>query len=133
MCVNPNRIHVEHVFYQDTSVLVSSSRFSVGGITFPIGQISSVAIVKLRNRRWLPLVIGFVGFALFNAHKASHLFERGLGVVLMLAAVYVLFFERKYAVQVFTSAGGRNLLVSKDKAYVRKVVAALNEAIVYRA
>ena len=105
---------MEHIYYQDKAVLVSSSRFSVGSRTYPLRNISSVAAIKLRERRWVPLVIGFFGFAAFNAHPSSDLFGRGLGVVLMLAAVYVWVFERKYAVQVFTNAGEVNVLVSKD-------------------
>jgi len=131
----------EKIFLDDDSVLVSNSRYLVKstGATYAMNQINTVAVwtVKPDDLSLLqPIGIAAAGLLFYYYIRPSGVF----GVVTLMVSVGFLclaVFQWKtarnnYFVLINTSNGSQQSLESADVSYCQKVVAALNEAIIYR-
>ena len=130
----------ETTYYSDGKVHISNARAVIGGKTYAMANITSVsASTKTPNRLW-PLFFGGVG-ALFVLVGIVLLITRdsmggstlGCGAVgLVIGVLMWVSTKTQYLVVIGSASGEVQALRSQDEKYVRKVVAALNKAIVER-
>jgi len=117
----------ETVFFSEGNVSVSDSRFIVNGQTYAMSGITSVKPSITPANRIAPAVIALVGGAL-----AYHgMWGWGIGLVVIGVAM---FFTMKdtHAVTLRTSGGDVQALTSTNHGYIKRVIDALNDAIVHR-
>ncbi|MGE8513441.1 MAG: DUF6232 family protein [Chryseobacterium culicis] len=118
----------ETIFYHDSSIKVTQSRFITNSKTYTMRNISSVyifEIIKSKNKALLLIVIGFI--LLFSKEFLW------MGIIILILAFWWFFtIKNQYAVRISTNAGEVNSIVSKDRDYIQKIVNALNEAIIHR-
>lgn len=118
----------EVVFYQDSMVKVTQSRFITNSKTYAMRNISSVHLFEIVKSRKLPGFLLVVGFFMLFAGEL-----RIAGVILMLLGGLILIFTKNdFAVRISTNSGEANSIISKDRGYVQDIVDALNEAIIHR-
>ncbi|MBE4950612.1 DUF6232 family protein [Chryseobacterium culicis] len=123
-----NQTQNETIFYHDSSIKVTQSRFITYSKTYTMRNISSVyifEIIKSKNKALLLIILGFL--LLFS----KEIFWLGI-IVLILGFWWIYTIKNEYAVRISTNAGEVNSIVSKDKDYIQKIVNALNEAIIHR-
>lgn len=118
----------EKVFYQDSQVQVTQSRFVARSRTFAMRNISSVSIFKKEKSRFLEIVMIIAGLiCLFNTSSLV------FGLLLIVAAVLLLFLlKNEYTVRISSNSGESDGFISTDKELVEKIVDAVNEAIIFR-
>jgi hypothetical protein len=118
----------EKTFYRDDSVVVTQARFVANGKTYAMRNISSVSLMKKARSRLFEFICFFIG-ALLLFSTNTLLF----GVILILLGLALLFLLKdEYSVRIQSNSGEADGFISKNKDYVGKVVAAVNEAIVFR-
>jgi hypothetical protein len=118
----------EKTFYQDSDVMVTQSRFIVGGKTYAMRNISSVHVGKIEPSR-----VGAGLLLLFGMLLCFSDSSRAVGIVLVvLSAVWLFLLKNKYAVRISSNSGEANSLVSKNQSYISQIVAAVNDAMVYK-
>jgi len=116
----------EKVFFKDSTVTVTQSRYICSGKTYAMRNISSVSIFKIEKSRKGAIVLLIVGILLLIPEGT-----RIIGLILaVLGGIWVYTIKDEYAVRISTNAGEANSLVDKDEAYIQKIVDALNDAIV---
>lgn len=124
----------EPVIYQDQAVTVTKTRFIAWGKTYAMNQVVSVrsGFKAASNGGWvLLLLVGIVMLPLGIGEKQTALAIVG-GLLLVLAIAGMRASKGTYSVVLTTSSGEVQAISTKERAYVDKVVAALNEAIVAR-
>ena len=130
----------ERVLLEESGVTVTTARFMVGAQTYAMSSVNSVASFTVRESRLAAgcgVLIG-VGFLLFGASAIFEPRSRGVGILLVLAAVALFVVigskvaKHTYAVRLTTSSGQVEALQSKELEFVQRVVKALNDAIVAR-
>lgn len=120
-----NLIQQERVFFQDTFVTITQSRYIARGKTYAMRNISSVAIFKIPADNTPEIIIVVCGVLLLAAY--------GLGILLIILGIYLIRKKKpSYAVRINTNAGETNSLISPNLAYIKKIVNAINEAIIQR-
>ncbi|MCC3217303.1 DUF6232 family protein [Chryseobacterium sp. X308] len=118
----------ETIFYHDSSIKVTQSRYITHSKTYAMRNISSVyifEIIKSKNKALLLIIVGFI--LLFS----KEIFWMGI-IILILGFWWFFTIKNQYAVRISTNAGEVNSIVSKDRDYIQKIVNALNEAIIHR-
>jgi len=120
-------IEQEKVFLQDSNVTVTQSRFVSGGKTYAMRNISSVSLHKIEKSRMGPILIIILGIVFLIAKS----YPIGLGL-LLLGGLWLFGIKDQFSVRIQSNSGEADGLVSVDKIYVEKVVASINNAIVYR-
>ena len=122
------QVQNETTFFRDNNVVVTQSRYVTNSKTYAMRNISSVHVFEIIKSKRLPTVLGAIGLVVLIGSESKI-----LGVVMMAIAI-ALFFSIKndYAVRISTNSGESNSLISKDEIYIRKIVSALNDAIVHR-
>jgi len=117
----------ERVFFQDSNVTITQSRYVVGDNTYSIRNITSVSNFKVvkssKGASWL------ICFGIFLLIYNS---TRILGGILIVAGIFWILPNDKYSVKIITNAGETYSLTSKNREYIQKIVDALNEAIIQR-
>ena len=116
----------EKTFFEYESVKITNARFVVDGQTFAMSNVTSVNPLEQPPKRLIGIVLLVVGlFALFE--------NAFFGVPVIAVALYYLYKQRAvYHVMLRTSGGETKALTTYQRDYLDKVIAALNEAIVYR-
>jgi hypothetical protein len=118
----------EVTFYQDANVTVTQSRYITDSKTYAMRNISSVHIFEIIKSRKLPLILIVIGLLLLFPENSKI-----VGFLVAAAGVILWFFiQNEFAVRISTNSGEANSIVSKDRAYIEKIVNALNKAIVHR-
>lgn len=118
----------ERTFYQDPNVMVTQSRFIVGGKTYAMRNISSVHVGKIEPSR-----IGAGLLLLFGILLSFSDASRAIGIIaVVLGAIWLFLLKNKYTVRISSNSGEANSLVSKDQGYISQIVAAVNDAMVYK-
>jgi len=118
----------EKTFYHDDSVVVTQARFVANGKTYAMRNISSVSLMKKARSRFFEFICFFIG-ALLLFSSDTLLF----GVMLILLGLALLWLLKdEYSVRIQSNSGEADGFISKNKEYVGKIVAAVNEAIVFR-
>ena len=117
----------EKVFYQDSKVSVTLSRYIAANKTYAMRNISSVSIFKMSQSRTMPILLLVFGIILVITEVYS------FGVTLaLIGGIWLFTIKDKFSVRISTNAGEANSIVSSDKIYIQKIVDALNEAIIQR-
>lgn len=129
--VEPGPGSIERVLFQDALVTVTTARVQVQQTTYPTLNITSVReLVEPR-----PVSVLALGGCLLIMGLLCASFETvllgmsGLGLVIIVAYFAI---PPKYWVRIGTAGAETNAVFSKDPAWTRAVVAAINEAIVVR-
>lgn len=118
----------ETTFYQDPTVTVTQSRFVTQSKTYAMRNISSVHIFEIVKSKVIPIILIILGLPMLISKET--LFYGFL--VILFGILWLILNKNQYAVRISTNAGEANSIVSKDKAYIQKIVNALNEAIIHR-
>lgn len=123
----------EIVYFEEGGVTVTNARAVMGGKTFAMVNITSVAMhEKPPNQLWaiLFLLSGILGTLLFFAEQYVC---GGFGLFLIVIAI-LMFRSSKtsYSVAVGSAGGETQALTSTDKDLINRIVIAMNEAIINR-
>lgn len=122
-------IKEEQIFYKDTNVTVTQTRYISGNKTYAMRNISSVSIFRVEQSRLGPKLIFIIGLLVFLISDDIKM----LGLILVaLGIIWYISIKDLFSVRISTNAGEANTLVSKDEPYIKKVVNALNNAIIHR-
>lgn len=118
----------EEFLFDEGDIKISKLRFIVGNQTYAMSGITSVKSESVSPNIAFPLLLFLLGL-LVLALEASPLIAGvliGCGVILLLTRY------GKHSVTLGTSGGEIQSYVSRDKSFIQKVVAALNDAIILR-
>ena len=124
----------ERTFYQDTTVIVTNSRCIVAGQTYAMSGITSVRPFTEVPSKAGPVILTIIG-ALFLMGGLSQQAAFGIVVGILMIVAGIAWFKSKkdiYHVVVHSASGESRLIHSTDQKYITNIIAALNEAIVYR-
>lgn len=110
----------EIVILSDDNVTVTNSRLVIGGTTYAMRNITSVACVKMEpdtTAAWQCTIWGIVLMCV------------GIGLVLEIIAIYLFATAKpRYALAVRTSGGEQHALEGSDPDFIQKVAQAINDA-----
>lgn len=121
-------IQNETTYYQDPSVTVTQSRFVAFSKTYAMRNISSVHIFEIVKSKMKAMLLILFGFPFLFSKEIFF-----VGIIMVALGIWWLTrIKNEYAVRISTNAGEANSIISKDKAYIQKIVNALNEAIINR-
>jgi Family of unknown function (DUF6232) len=115
----------ERVFLSEEGVVVSNARFSHGGQTYAMANITSVKGTRDGVGLW-PLAL-IIGLFILPAGGGTMVF----GLLMVALAIAAIWLRSSYVV-LHTSGGEQRALSSRNRDFVAKVVGALNEAIIHR-
>jgi hypothetical protein len=141
----------ETTYYQDGSVTVTNTRAILGAKTYSMANITSVSSATIPANRMPGVVITIVGLLITvcascpaigvlgsgdpDAIGGALVFGMGavFGLLIMgVGIVIAVMVKPSYVVKIGSASGEANALLSKDAAYIGKIVNAMNEAIVKR-
>jgi hypothetical protein len=124
----------EEIIYTDTNVSVSTSRVIISGTTYALRNITSVKMTFTPAKQGCAIAVIILGVLWAIGIMGS---KGGVAPALIIGAIVVtggVFWYRAakpdYHVSIASSAGERPAMTHKDKAYIEKIVDAINEAIV---
>lgn len=118
----------EKIFFSDSNVTVTKSRFVANGKTYAMRNISSVANFEKKKSRSIQILLIVIGIGLCFGDDTK---LYGVGVALM-GALALYFTKDEYSVRITTNAGEADGFISKDKAYIQNIVNGVNDAIIHR-
>ncbi|GGD63145.1 DUF6232 family protein [Caballeronia grimmiae] len=119
----------ERIFLDEGAIKVTNARLLVPGNTFAMSGITSVKHIE-KDRSWLAgTILVAVGVILLFCGLT---FVPMAVIALIPGAILLARGKPKYAISLMTSSGEVTAFSSQDKGLVRRVVDALNNAIVYR-
>lgn len=119
----------EQVFLNENGVSVSNSRMMYEGQTHAMSGITSVKSFEKKPSRTGPIILIVIGVLLLAAGKSAiigALFFLGGGIAWWVSQ------KADYSVLLTSASGEAKAYSSKDGEFVRKIVNAVNEAIVHR-
>ncbi|NOU46184.1 MAG: hypothetical protein HOO86_03880 [Bacteroidales bacterium] len=117
----------EKVFLDERGIKVTSARFISLGKTHSIAGVTEVSTFIHRPERKYPIIVAAIGIILllFKVYV--------FGVVLIAAGVaWWIIQKNEYSVMLSSASGNSDAFRDKDEAFIDRVVAALNDAIVHR-
>ena len=116
----------EKEFFNYEDVKVTNARFVNGNQTYAMSNITSVKSFVQKPSRLGGVIVLLVGLAIALNSPV-------VGLLIAAAAmVYLVLQKTKYHIMLATAGGEVSALTTHQSDYLQKVVAALNEAIVYR-
>jgi hypothetical protein len=116
----------EKVIFEENEISVTKSRYIVNDKTYVIRNISSVSVFKIIAHYSFTILWLLVGL-LLTASETVRIY----GIIIALSAIVVIFLKKnKYAVRITSNESKINSYISKDMAFVEKIVKALNEAVI---
>lgn len=126
----------EKTLVNEGGVVVSSTRFVVGGKTYPLAGITSVEAFTISAKRVPGIVLVALGVillvVLFQVVPSWTIAVGCGGILIVIGGAAAAAAKTKYAVRVATAGMQANALVSPDRQRVQRIVDALNQAIVQR-
>ncbi|QIY91829.1 DUF6232 family protein [Chryseobacterium gallinarum] len=118
----------ETIFYKDSFVTVTQSRYVTQSKTYAMRNISSVHVFEIIKSKSKAIILLILGLLLL---LSKDLFWVGI-ILSILGAWWLFTLKNEYAVRISTNAGEANSIVSKNRDYIQKIVNALNDAIIHR-
>ena len=123
-------------YYQDGTVTITNARAVLGGKTYAMSNITSVAMGAKPANVQPGIVVALIGLAI----AACSLSAGNSGAVGVIFGILVLvggialavMAKASYIVRIGSASGETDGLVSNDTEYVQKIVNAVNEAIIKR-
>lgn len=128
----------DKIFFSDSEVLVSLTRYKAGNTTYAMKDITSVALTETKSSRLLPVIFGLIAIIhlIFNIEFIGDLLtgKRLLDIPILIAicAFTNIFYSDSYSVTITNNSQQINTLEKNQKSYIESVVDALNKAIIYR-
>lgn len=123
-----NQVQNETTFYQDSSVTVTQSRYITQSKTYAMRNISSVHIFEIEKSKAPPILFILLGIPFLFSGEIFW-----IGLILIILGLLIFFtIKNEYSVRISTNAGEANSIISKNKEYIKKIVNALNDAIIHR-
>jgi hypothetical protein len=118
----------ERIFFQDSRVIVTQSRFVADGKTYAMRNIASVTNFKIKKSRTLPVIITSIGVLfLFDDNTRNYgLLMAGIG------GLWWYLIKDEFSVRINSNSGESDGFISKDRDYIQQIVDAVNNAIVFR-
>jgi|ERR1035437_124585 hypothetical protein len=118
----------EKIFYQDNNVTITQSQFIAGSKTYAIRNISSASNYEIKKSKTGAILLLVIGFFLSIPEPIRIL---GWGLIII-GVIWLIKIEGKYSVRISTDSGEENSFIHHDKAYIQKIVNALNDAIIHK-
>ncbi|PZQ16466.1 MAG: QacE [Rhodanobacter denitrificans] len=117
----------EKIFFDRGGVSVSNARFIVNGQTYAMNGVTSVKQgVNNPSRAW-PLLLGLLAIVvLLNEGSVWG------GLLLVVAILWWVAQKPEWIVVLNSSSGETKALSSADQSYIKGVIEALNQSIIYR-
>lgn len=132
----------ERIFFRESGVVVSNARFIVPAQTFAMAGITSVKTFREVPKRGglivlmlvgMLILLGGIGVASSNGIGGGSVGVIAFGLLLTAAAIFAATQQRdRFHLLLKTASGEAKALTSMDLAFIQRVVAGLNEAIVHR-
>ncbi|MFZ1219805.1 MAG: DUF6232 family protein [Chthoniobacterales bacterium] len=124
----------EETIYSDNNVSISTSRITAGGTTYALRNVSSVKMTTTPAKKGCAvalIIVGLIwGFAIIGS-KGGALGAIVLGGACVAGGILWLRAAKDdYHVAITSNAGEVKAFTSKDRSYIEKLVAAVNEAMV---
>ena len=117
----------ETVFFQHGNVTVTNTRFIVPGQTYAMSNVTSIKHLEKAPSRALGVIVAIIGILILFAH--AWLF--GL-IAIVLGAFLAWNAKGEYDVLLHTASGEVRAFRSPNRDLVTQIVAALNQAVVFR-
>lgn len=117
----------ETVFFERGNVVITNTRFIVPGQTYAMSNVTSIKHVETAPSK-LPGGIAIIAGALLLLGKIWVL----AAILIAAGAILLMKAKGKYDVMLQTASGEVRAFGSSDQDLVRQIVAALNQAIVFR-
>ncbi len=123
-------------FYDDGSIIIDSTKYTVSGTTYHINNITSVHIVEMnyndkKKGCWITVILSS-SFALFMFYTMTNI-GLFLGLIAFIFAFFnqpaIQIFESEYHVEILTSLGLQTIFSTSDEDKVLSIVEAMNRAI----
>ena len=119
----------EKVFLEEGGVTVTNARFIVPAQTYAMSGITSVKSYEKKPSRRGPITLIVIGgIAVLSGKDAL----AGGIILLVLALLWWVLSKTEFQVKLSTASGEATALRSKNSSWIRRVVNALNEAIIHR-
>jgi len=126
----------EQTFLNAEDIVVTNARFVVSGKTYAMNGVTSVRFGQKDPRRWGPILLFlYGGVNLLPGLLHSEFMFVAVPAALLFMGPAIFWWTRQkpvYSVVLTTAAGEAQALSSKDESLVRRVVDALNSAIIAR-
>ena len=125
----------EEVIYRDGNITVTNTRAILGGKTYAMANVTSVAMGKKAANRAPGIIVTLVGVIVAGCTISGDGFGVGavIGIMLLVAGIVVaVLVKDKYIVSIGSASGEINALTSPSKEYIMKIVVAINKAIARR-
>lgn len=122
----------ETVFLNEGGVKVTNARFIVPKQTFAMSAITSIRTSKQKQARSGPMFMIAAGIASLAGIKFFLFF---IFIALVLIAAGSIWLHKKrtiFHIVLMTSSGEEKALASQDGKWIKKVIDALNDSIVFR-
>lgn len=117
----------ERIFFEYEDVKVTNARFINGGQTYVMNNVTSVKPYEKKPSRVWGIIVLAAGVAIMV--DTSFI----TGLLIAAAAAWYLYQQKTiYHIQLSTSAGETTALVTYQRDYLNRIIAALNDAIVHR-
>ena len=119
----------EKTFLSEGGISVTNARFIAPGQTYAMSGVTAVESFRQDPSRKAPIILAIIGvLALAGGGTVTV-----VGLLLIAGAVAMWFLQKpEFQVLLSTASGKGKAFGSSDEAFISKVVAALNDAIVHR-
>lgn len=118
----------ETTFLNEKKIMVTNARVVIDNQTYPMSAVNSVKLTVKKPDITTPVALAVVGVASFWLFR-----EWWYSLVLIaIAAGWWFCLRNSYTVALDLLSGRQDIYTSHDKAFVTKVVQALNDAIIHR-
>jgi len=125
----------EITILEEESVKITNLRVIIGTKTYAMANVASVSMGKNDSKGILPLIVvaGILSALIGFIDLKENMQCLTLGVLMVIGGVLgIATSKTKYSVRIGSASGESNILESHDKATIKRVVNAMNEAIVRR-
>ncbi|MGY6256569.1 DUF6232 family protein [Paraburkholderia caledonica] len=119
----------EKVFLETEGIAVTNARFIVPGQTYAMSGITAIAHREKSSSRVGGLSLALLAIVIAVSWEALRPMA---AVMLVVGVLWALRARGRYDVILNTSSGQLQAFSSPDREFVRRIVSALNEAIVFR-
>ena len=125
----------EIILYRDGNIKITNQRAIIGAKTYALSNMASVQMQVKEPTLFLPIFYLLIAsicsalVAISDMDDYSHFLTNGLYLAIAGFLFFLLSRKTKYSVRVKSPAGDIMLWEANDRAYVERIVRALNEAL----
>ena len=122
----------EKVFLSEGKVKVTNARFMVPSQTFAMSGITSIKTSKEHPSRTSPIIVIAIGIGSLAGVKFFPLLALVALALIAVGGVWLYLTKTIFHIVLTSASGETKALSSKDRKWISKVIAALNDSIVHR-